>query len=85
VKNIWKDKNITPMDIRRIIITDVIKYSICKKNQSVEDFIEDLALALNTGVKTIYLSYNRYGDRRKNIATLNKVHDKLLNSDKGKF
>ena len=85
VKSIWSDKNITPLDIRRFIITDIIKNRICNANQSVEDFIEDVAIALNTGVKTIYLSYNRHDDRRRNVRTLNKVHEKMLNNKNGKM
>ncbi len=85
IKNIWKDKNVGPLDIRRIVITDIIKHKICNVNGSIEDFIEDVAVALNTGVKTIYLSYNRYGDRERNVTTLNKVHEKMLSNKKGKF
>ena len=84
IKNIWEEKDVKPQDIRRILITNVIKKNICSLSGNVEDFIEELAEALNTGVKTIYLSYDRSIRVAKNVSTLNTVHERLLSSEKGK-
>lgn len=85
IKGIWANKNVKPQDIRRILITNAIKKNISKVGESAEKFVENLAEALNTGVQTIYLSYDRSIGHGRNVAVLNRVHGRLLNSTKGKF
>ena len=69
--------NVTPMDIRRIIVTETLKKSLVSKKA--------LAKQINTSVDIINKHYNRWANRMENSETVDKVHKVMFNSKKGKI
>lgn len=84
VKTIFPKKNTTPIDFRRCIPSIVWLENIDKDGNGNEQFLNDLALVMNTSRKILDSHYIRASAASKANGVVDTIHDSVLQTPQSK-